>query len=245
MFEDSLLESADRFHTKRGATTALSLALQLMVVSALVLLPLIYTEALPRMQMLLPPIAPPPPAAPPRGEPAPHRPAGPVLSEFQQGALVFSRSFPPHASRIEDPAPPETSGCGDSCFAVPGGTGPDLAKNSLLSAILSRPTPIPSQPRVDRLIVSRGVTEGHLVRRVEPEYPPLARQGHIEGDVVLRAVIGRDGSIEDLTLVSGHPLLARAALEAVRHWRYQPFLLNGREIEVDTQVQVRFRLSRN
>ena len=93
--------------------------------------------------------------------------------------------------------------------------------------------------------MSGGVTAGHLIRRVEPVYPPLAIPSRIEGDVVIRAVIGRDGGIENLTVVSGHPFLIRAAMDAVRQWQYQPFLLSGRPVEVDTQITVRFRLSKN
>ena len=243
MFEDSLLESAHRFRTRRGATTAFSVVLQSAVLGALVLLPLIYTEALPRFQMLgtLPP-PPPPPAAPPHTRVEPHQSRA-VVSELNDGRLVVPLAVPQHARRIEDPAPPDTTAVGVP-WGVPGSTGP-ADPNSVLRSVLSTHDAAPPEPRVERLPVSRGVTEGHLIRRVEPEYPLLARNGRIEGDVVLRAVIGRDGTIQNLEVVSGHPFLARAALDAVRQWRYQPFLLSGRAIEVDTQVLVRFRLSRN
>src|SRR5438445_13876654 len=83
--------------------------------------------------------------------------------------------------------------------------------------------------------------EGNLVHRVQPEYPPLAVQTRTQGQVVLRAVITREGTIENLQVVSGHPLLVRAALEAVRQWRYRPYVLNGEPVEVETQVTVNFR----
>jgi periplasmic protein TonB len=79
--------------------------------------------------------------------------------------------------------------------------------------------------------------------RVNPTYPPLARQARISGQVVLRAVIAKDGSIENLTLVSGHPMLAPAAIEAVKQWKYRPYLLNGEPVEVDTEVLVNFTLA--
>jgi len=242
MFEDSLLESGNRFRTKRGATTALSAALQCLLLGAMVLLPLIYTEALPRMQMLLPPIAPPPPA-PPRANPAPHHPNTPVISELRDGRLQIPASFRPHAQQIEDPAP-STSTIG-VVWGPEGGTGPADPNSVLASLLTPHPAAPPPGPRTERLSVSGGVTEGHLVRRIEPEYPALARQNRIEGDVTIRAVIGRDGLIENLTLVGGHPFLARAAMDAVRQWQYQPFLLSGRPVEVDTQIVVRFRLSKN
>ena len=102
-------------------------------------------------------------------------------------------------------------------------------------------TPPPQIPQ--RVRISRGVAQGLLVRKVDPVYPPLARQARISGTVVLRALIGTDGSIENLTLVSGHPMLAPAAIEAVKQWKYQPYLLNGQPIKVDTEVQVNFALS--
>jgi len=243
MFEDSLLESGNRFKTKRGATTALSVALQSLLLGAMVLLPLIYIEALPRFQMLgaLPT---PPPAAPPRGAPTPRQPTAPVISEFHDGRLLTPIRIPPHALAVEDAEAPSTSGPGVP-WGVVGSPGPNDSSNPLVSILTPHAAPPPPEPRAERIIVSRGVTEGHLIRRVAPEYPALARQGRIEGDVLIRAVIGRDGSIENLALVSGHPFLARAALDAVRQWQYQPFLLNGRPVEVDTQIVVRFRLTKD
>ncbi len=102
-------------------------------------------------------------------------------------------------------------------------------------------TPQPQVPQ--RVRISQGVAQGLLVRKVNPIYPPLARQARISGTVVLRALIGTDGSIENLTLVSGHPMLAPAAIEAVKQWKYKPFLLNGKPIKVDTEVTVNFELT--
>ena len=91
--------------------------------------------------------------------------------------------------------------------------------------------------------VSSGVSSGLLIRRVNPTYPPLARQARIQGVVILQAQISKDGSIENLQLISGHPMLAPAAIEAVKQWKYKPYLLNGEPVEVDTQVQVNFTLA--
>jgi protein TonB len=87
------------------------------------------------------------------------------------------------------------------------------------------------------------VQSGLLVRRVQPNYPPLARQARIQGAVVLQAQISKDGNIENLQLVSGHPMLAPAAIEAVKQWKYKPYLLNGEPVEVETQVVVNFTLA--
>jgi protein TonB len=84
--------------------------------------------------------------------------------------------------------------------------------------------------------------EGNLIHKVQPDYPPLARQARIQGPVVLQAVISRDGAIENLQVVSGHPMLVQAAVQAVRQWRYRPYVLNGEPVEVETQVTVNFIL---
>jgi len=86
--------------------------------------------------------------------------------------------------------------------------------------------------------------EGSLIYRVEPQYPAVAKAMGIQGQVVLAAVISREGSIEKLQPLSGHPFLVKAALDAVRQWRYRPYILNGEPIEVDTRVTVNFTLNR-
>jgi protein TonB len=102
---------------------------------------------------------------------------------------------------------------------------------------------VPKVATPQRVRVSAGVTSGLLVKRIQPNYPPLARQARIQGTVVLHAVISKEGAIENLTLVSGHPMLAPAAIDAVKQWRYKPYLLNGEPVEVDTEVQVNFTLA--
>ena len=83
-----------------------------------------------------------------------------------------------------------------------------------------------------RIRVSQGVSTGLLIRKVTPSYPPLAKQARIQGQVVLQAEISEDGTIQNLQLMSGHPMLAPAAIEAVRQWRYKPYLLNGELVAV-------------
>lgn len=100
------------------------------------------------------------------------------------------------------------------------------------------PTPRPSNIR-QSVIMS-----GNLIHRVEPQYPAPARALHIEGDVVIKAFIGRAGEIERVQVVSGHPFLARAAIDAVQQWKYRPYYLNGEPIDVETQITVKFVLNR-
>lgn len=93
-----------------------------------------------------------------------------------------------------------------------------------------------------RIKVSQGVTQGLLVRQVKPQYPAMARETRVEGDVVLAAVIGKDGTVRDLKAVSGPAMLVSSAIQAVRQWRYKPYLLNGQPVEVETQIKLQFRL---
>jgi protein TonB len=89
------------------------------------------------------------------------------------------------------------------------------------------------------------MSEGDLVRKILPTYPPLARSARIQGVVVLQAVISKQGGIENLRVLSGHPMLAPAAIEAVRQWRYRPYVLNNEAVEVETQITVNFSLAGN
>ena len=94
-----------------------------------------------------------------------------------------------------------------------------------------------------RVRVSSGVAQGLLIKKVPPEYPAIARQTRIQGTVILQAEIDQNGEIEDLTLVSGHPMLAPAAMAAVKQWKYKPYRLKGEPVNVETQITVNFALS--
>ncbi len=85
--------------------------------------------------------------------------------------------------------------------------------------------------------------EANLVHRVQPAYPPLARAARIQGAVVLQAIISKNGTIQNLQVLNGHPMLVRAAIDAVQQWRYRPYFLNGEPVEVETQITVNFILS--
>jgi TonB family protein len=96
----------------------------------------------------------------------------------------------------------------------------------------------------ERLKVSSGVAQGSLIRQVNPRYPQQAVQARVEGTVVLQAVIGKDGSVQDLRALSGSPLLVQPAMDAVRQWRYKPYQLNGKPVEAQTQINVKFTLNK-
>jgi protein TonB len=143
----------------------------------------------------------------------------------------------------EDENPPDLGG------GVPGGVPGGIAGGSaggVIGGILSSAAvAVPKAATPTRVRVSQGVSAGLLIRKVQPNYPQLAKQARIQGQVVLQAEISKDGTIQNLQLISGHPMLAPAAIEAVKQWRYKPYLLNGEPVAVDTQVIVNFSLSGN
>lgn len=108
----------------------------------------------------------------------------------------------------------------------------------IISAVAPPPPPPPAAP----IRVGGQVAAARLLNQTRPVYPPLARQARIQGTVRLEAIISKDGTIENLEVVSGHPLLIQAALSAVRTWRYQPTLLNGVPVEVITTIDVNFTM---
>jgi periplasmic protein TonB len=243
MFEDSLLESGGRLKTKRGWTTSIGLLMQIGLLVVLVLIPLIFTEALPKQQLMTFLVAPPPPPPPPPPAAAPVHVVKQIQTDIINGQLRTPTKIPQKVQMIkEDEAPPAMASAG-VIGGVPGGIPGGQMGGVIGGIISSTPVAVPKVAAPQRVRVSQGVSAGLLVRRVNPTYPPLARQARIQGQVVLHAVISKDGSIEGLTLVSGHPMLAPAAIEAVKQWKYKPYLLNGEPVEVDTEVLVNFTLA--
>jgi protein TonB len=242
MFEDSLLESGGRLRGKRGATTFISFVLQMVLIGVLVLLPLIFTEALPRQQLMTFLVAPPPPPPPPPPPAAEVHIVKKIQSELDNGQLRTPTAIPKKIQMIKEDETPPSTGAG-VVGGVPGGV-PGGSMGGVLGGMLSStPVAIPKAATPQRVRVSQGVSQGMLIRKVQPTYPPLARQARIQGTVVLQALIGKDGAIENLHVASGHPMLTGAALEAVKGWRYKPYYLNGEPVEVETTINVIFSLA--
>jgi periplasmic protein TonB len=245
MFEDSLLESGGRLKTRRGWTTMLSFIFQIFLVIVLVLIPLLFTEALPKQQLMTFLVAPPPPPPPPPPPAAaPVKVVKTVQSDISNGQLRTPTKIPEKVQMIkEEDSPPPTMSAGGVVGGVPGGVPGGQMGGVIGGIISSTPVAVPKAATPQRVRVSQGVTQGLIIHRVQPPYPPLARQARIQGNVVLQAVISKDGSIENLRLISGHPMLTQAALDAVKQWRYKPYFLNGEPVEVETQITVIFSLS--
>jgi protein TonB len=244
MFEDSLIESGGKLKTKRGFTSIISFAIQIMIVGVMVLIPLIFTEALPKGTTLFMLVAPPPPPPPPPPAAAPVRVVKQVQTDIINGELRTPTKIPKKIEMIkEEEAPPPVMASTGVVGGVPGGVPGGSMGGVIGSVLSSTPVAVPKIATPQRVRVSSGVSSGLLIRKVSPNYPPLARQARIQGTVVLQAQISKDGSIQNLQLISGHPMLAPAAIEAVKQWKYKPYLLNGEPVEVETQVQVNFTLA--
>jgi periplasmic protein TonB len=244
MFEDSLLESGNRFKKgKQGWATLLSFTLQILFLCVLVLIPLIYTEALPKQQLMTFLVAPPPPPPPP-----PPPAAAPVVkvkieTELNNGALRTPTKIPEKVQMIKEDENPPMNGLAGVVGGVPGGVPGGQMGGVIGGIVSSTPVAVPKVATPQKVRVSQGVAEGLLIHQIKPNYPPLARQARIQGQVVLSATISKDGTIQGLTLMSGHPMLAPAAIEAVKQWKYKPYYLNGEPVEVQTQITVDFKLA--
>jgi protein TonB len=250
MFRESLIETSVLMRARRRWATLASFFLETAAIGLLVLFPLIYTDALPRLHFGEP--MPPPPGRRPTVPKGRVTTLVQVPDDIRPTVLESPRFIPsgvdmrPDTKRAAS-ASDVTGDQGPCDGCVPWGVpdGDPNSRNPVLTALL-KPTPIhadlkPPKPAVIRL--SR-MEPGMLIARVEPKYPPLAVQTRTQGEVVLTAVIGRDGRIENLHVVSGHPFLIASAVDAVRQWRYRPYILNGQPVEVETQITVNFRLGR-
>src|SRR5271170_808063 len=233
MFEDMVVSTSKAVRTNKPWTVVLSMIFQVGFLSILILIPLIYTEALPKTMMATLLVAPPPPPPPPPPPVAQVVHIKPQVHLMDAGKLVAPKVIPKDIKIIKEDAEPDmgTSGPG-----VPGG----VAGGSIGGIGAAPPPPKVAAP--SRITRGGNVQAAQLINRVTPSYPPLARQTRISGTVRLHAIIGKDGSVQSLTLESGHPLLVQSALDAVRQWRYQPTLLNGVPVEVDTTLDVIFSL---
>jgi protein TonB len=217
----------------------LSVIVQSLVLFVLILIPLIYTQALPKAMLstlLIAPPPPPPPPPPPQAVPV--KVIKPVARLLTQGKLMAPRAIPKDVAIFKEaelpPEPPAGSG-------VLGGVGGDILGGLGGGSSAGAPPP-PPKAAPSRIKLGGQVQAAKIVAQPQPLYPALARQARIQGNVVLHAIIDKDGRVGQLEVVSGHPLLVQSALDAVKQWRYQPTQLNGDPVEVDTTITVTFVL---
>ena len=244
MFADILSDSPWDNRPHRRMTTLVSFALQGVGLGLLLLIPLLSTQGLPQLQFTTPltvPVSVPPAESVTPAQPrATSRSSNLTIDEH----IMSIRSIPRTIEIITDTAEPPR--IGSTGYGVPGGMGDHWSDNAVLNSIAragsgvlpSLPPPTVAPPRRPSRMM-----EGNLIHRVQPDYPPIARSARVQGEVILAAVISKDGTIEHLRVLKGHPLLVNAALTAVQQWRYRPYVLNGEPIEVETQVTVNFVLA--
>ncbi len=233
----STLESNWDQSARRGRATLASFAMQALGLSLLLTIPLLTIQGPPKLHWIDGPIlTPPPPPAPPAPRPRPID-----SSNISEGRIQQPPRIPPTIANLHEQ--PVASSPDVSDLGVGGGTGTRGRGvfNSIGNSVEVAPPPTSPAP-THPLKVSHWA-EGNIIYRVQPIYPPLARQARVQGTVELRAIISKAGTIEHLIAVSGHPMLVKSAIEAVRQWRYRPYLLNNEPIEVETEITVNFVLS--
>ena len=246
MFAESMLETSWGQRTRQSWTTLTSFAVQAVVIAALLVLPLWRTVGLPPARVLPTPVT--LSAPPPVGPIVQHQNMGMIVPHsLDENVIVAPREIPRDIPTIDEASvPPQISPSPSGTRDGTGNGSGDGVWRALGDSIARpAPLPMPAPAPVDRVFRSSDLLAGSLVRRVQPVYPALARSARIQGTVVLSAVISKAGTMENLRVVSGHPLLVAAAMEAVSQWRYRPYILNHEPIEVETQIIVSFSLSGN
>jgi periplasmic protein TonB len=256
MFEQTFVDGVGK--TNKTWTVLVSFLAQIVLIGIAILIPMIYFDALPQTQLtsfLVAPPPPPPPPPPPAA--APVKVVKVIPRQFDAGRLMAPKAIPKEIAQIkEEELPPPSAGGVGVVGGVPGGVAggtPGGVLGGILGSIPSAAPPPPPPPvkkeeapkpvTPQRIRVGGNVQQAKLVRQPRPVYPPLAKQARIQGVVKLNAIISKDGTIQNLTVLSGHPLLVPSAMEAVKQWVYAPTLLNGEPVEVVTQIDVNFTLS--
>ena len=227
----------------KRATIPIAYILECLGIAVLIIVPLIRYQALPSATWSISLAAPPPPPPPP-----PPPAAAPVrvirrvtAADLMKAPTVIPKTIQPIK---DEPAPvqPSVGVVGGVPGGMPGGT-PGGVLGSILTSSAVAPPPPPKAAAPKRIRVSSGVEAAQIISKITPDYPPLAKMARIQGTVKLEAVISKDGTIQELKVISGHPLLVKAAVSAVQQWRYRPTLLSGEPVEVQTEVDVIFTLS--
>lgn len=234
MFENTLIPS-----TRKRGIICLGYIIEGLLLALLVLIPLLHVQALPKS--LVRTFIEPPPAvgAPQKAAVAPRALHRPSFSEALAAPVTVPAFLLP--SRPEPEAPGSAIIAGPP-GAVPWGSGTGVP-GGFSASPLPPPPEVPKPPRASRITVGGVVEAARLIYEVQPEYPVLARAARVQGTVRLEAIIGKDGFVKSLHVLSGPPLLISSTLQAVARWRYQPTLLNGVAVEVSTEIDVTFTLN--
>jgi periplasmic protein TonB len=241
---DQKNEETKRARRLRRRTILIAILIQAFILTLLMLRPLLGAQAVPMVAHLVP-------LPPWKGggahSPAPHRPSPlrPLHVEIRPVLPLFLPAHRPAVHDEGDVTPDVGSNAdgfvGDGSLGYPGGLIPLEGAAGPFRPIAPPPPREEEAPRRPRAVAPE-IQQALLITRVEPQYPPLAKQIHLEGTVEIRAVIARDGTVQSLEILSGHVLLARAARDAILQWRYRPTLLRGEPIAVETLITVTFKI---
>jgi protein TonB len=229
-----------------------------LLIGTVALVPLLFVQSLPEralfnaLTLVAVPSAPPPPPPPMIATARPKVAA--VPRKFNPEALVSPVVVPKEVAIINEAPVIEMDAVqGGVPGGIPGMTGAGGGNGIFSHALSTAPPPPPPAVKiatappppapVKQIVVGGDVEAAMLLQRIPPVYPKLALEAHIRGSVILKAVIGTDGRIKDLTAMSGHPMLVEAAIKAVRGWVYKPTILDGAPAEVKTTIEVRFNLT--
>jgi protein TonB len=234
MFEDSLVESARQIRTRSRRYAFGSFLLEAALVAILILIPYLYPAALPRTFLSVPLLAPPPAAPQMAGQHA--------TAAFTRHALTIDLTARPRIPtgilQINYAAPPG--------YVVGSGAGPGMGdgpSGALFPGFSPAPAPeVRLAKPTGPVRISAGIAAGQLIVPIQPVYPAIARSVGVQGTVVVAATISTEGRIENPRVVSGPPMLVRAAVDAILQARYRPYMLNGSPVEVETTISVVFRL---
>jgi periplasmic protein TonB len=238
MFEESLVESTGRIRRRSKWFAIGSFLLQASILASLILIPYFYPVALPQQALATMLVAPPPPPA--RAELSAHAAVAHTASPVMLTALTAPPLIPEHAAMVDD-RPPGVPDLGSGNSGSGTGLPDSLWKTGPPPPVVEPgPKPHPGPTRI-----SAGVAAGRLIAPIRPVYPAIARNMHIQGTVTVEAIISKQGTVENARVVSGHPMLAVAALNAIQQARYLPFKLDGEPVEVETTINVIFKLDQN
>jgi protein TonB len=210
-----------------------SLAFLSVLLLALVVVPLFRTDPLPKretltMLYLQPPLG-----------------AGSNVTKFQAPKLAprykpTSTGVTAPVNKTQEAPPPLVGTNGGVAGGVPGGVLSEMLNSAPSVPVLSKSS-VPAP--LKRIRIASRVAEANLIHDVAPQYPPEAGRARIEGTVVLMAVIGKDGTVKDVRIENGLPILVQAAIDAVKQWRYRPYMIDGEPVEVDSRITINFTLS--
>lgn len=243
MFEDALVDSGNRIRTRSRYWVLATTSFNLAALAGMTLYPMMYPQALPKTALLATIQAPPIPAA---AAPKPSTPQ--VVRRTSAVAPLDPMHVPPripiNIRQMKDDPPPSTE-LGVAAGETMVGNGDPKGVTGILMASTNAPLvqvrpQQPRKPAVQR--VSAGVMAGQIINKTQPLYPAIARAAGVSGTVTLHAFISKNGTIENLSVVSGPEMLRSSAVEAVKQWRYRPYLLNGDPTEVDTTITVNFTI---